>query len=251
MGIAHDKGFIPDVQAPAQKYLTAMPSGDPLKTSIKVTDLLTMRCGLLWDESNYSEAENNCIVMELKDDWIDYVLTQPMDVEPGTKFVYNSGASVLLGKIVREATGIRIDKWAEQELFGPLGITAYHWKLTPLGEVDTEGGLYLTSEDLLKIGKLVMDKGRFNGKQIISEKWIEESTNPIVKFDENSGYGYQWWVPGFTPKVIAGNGYGGQFLFIVPEYETIVIFNGWNIHESPAKLTYRAFFERMLPALTH
>ena len=102
-----------------------------------------MRSGIDWDESIYSDADD-CIIMEKSDDWIQYVLDKPMDTIPGLVFEYNSGVSVLLGKLVSIISGKRIDAWAEEVLFKPLGITEYYWKQTPRGEIDTEGGLYLS-----------------------------------------------------------------------------------------------------------
>ena len=253
LGIAVDEGLI-DTQLPALSYFSAFDydSTDARKMDISVQDLLTMRSGLEWDEENYDEANNSCILMENSDDWIQFVLDHPMDADPGSVFEYNSGASVLLGKIVREATGQRIDQWAEEKLFGPLAIENYYWKITPKGEVDTEGGLYLSTHDLAKIGQLMMQKGIWGEERIISEEWVEQSTQPVVAFGEDRGYGYQWWVPlhkqGKT-EIFAGNGYGGQFLMVVPEQELITVFNGWTIHERSEKSSWRVLQDRILPSL--
>ncbi len=252
-GIAVDEGLIPGVDVLAMPYFADynVNEYDELRRSMTLEDLLTMRSGIEWDEENYDEAHNSCILMELSDDWIQFVLSQPSDTIPGEQFEYNSGASVLLGKIVREATGKRIDKWAEEKLFGPLGID-YYWKITPKGEVDTEGGLYLTTYGLAKIGQLMMNEGQWEGQQIVSKEWVAQSLKPSVRFNEVRGYGYQWWVPQYENgemKIFAGNGYGGQFLFGVPEEDLIVVFNGWHHHGRPAKSTYRALQDRILPGL--
>ncbi len=254
LGIAVDEGLIPTLDTTIVAYFSKyeVDWSDPRKASITIEDLLTMRSGLLWDEDNYDETTNDCIVMELSDDWITYVLSHEMDTLPGTTFEYNSGASVLLGKIVREATGKRIDQWAEEKLFGPIGITEYYWKTTPRGEVDTEGGLYLSSHSLAKIGYLMLNKGTWEGQQVISEDWVTTSTMPVVDINEHTSYGYQWWVPvreGSETKIFAGNGYGGQFLFVSPENELITVFNGWNIHGNTEKSSYLAFQTRILPNL--
>lgn len=252
-GIAVDEGLIPEVDALAIPYFADynVNEYDELRRSMTLEDLLTMRSGIEWDEENYDEAHNSCVLMELSNDWIQFVLDQPSDTIPGEQFEYNSGASVLLGKIVREATGKRIDKWAEEKLFGPLSID-YYWKITPKGEVDTEGGLYLSTYDLAKIGQLMMNDGQWEGQQIVSKEWVAQSLKPSVTFDESRGYGYQWWVPRHENgemKIFAGNGYGGQFLFGVPEKDLIVVFNGWQHHSRPAKSTFRALEDRILPAL--
>lgn len=252
-GIAVDEGLIPGVDTSAMAYFTGydVDLSDERRQAMTLEDLLTMRSGIEWDEENYDEANNSCILMENSDDWISFVLRHPMDTMPGEVFEYNSGASVLLGKIVREATGKRIDKWAEEKLFGPLDID-YYWKITPRGEVDTEGGLYLSTYDMAKIGYLMMNGGQWEGQQIVSKEWVEQSLRPAVQFNERRGYGYQWWIPehrdGQT-RIFAGNGYGGQFLMVAPEYELIVAFNGWQHHGRPEMSTWLALEERILPGV--
>jgi CubicO group peptidase (beta-lactamase class C family) len=195
--------------------------------------------------------------LEASDEWITFVLDKPADTIPGTTFNYNSGASVLLGKIIRTITGKRIDKWAEKKLFGPLGIEDYYWKETPDGEMDTEGGLYLSSEDLTKIGLLFLDKGKWNNQQIVPEDWVKTSTSPVVN-DINPddpgkiGYGYQWWIPQHNngrTEIFSGIGFGGQYLMVMPEYELIVLWNGWNINEEPEKSSFRVLQDRIVPVL--
>jgi CubicO group peptidase (beta-lactamase class C family) len=252
-GIAVDEGLIPEVNSLAMPYFTDynVNQYDELRRSMTLEDLLTMRSGIEWDEESYDEAHNSCILMELSDDWIQFVLDQPSDTIPGEQFEYNSGASVLLGKIVWEATGKRIDEWAEEKLFGPLDID-YYWKITPKGEVDTEGGLYLTTYGLAKIGYLMMNGGQWEGEQIVSKEWVEQSTKPSIAFNEIRGYGYQWWIPhheGDQTKIFAGNGYGGQFLIVVPEEDLIVVFIGWQHHGQAEKPTWLALENRILPGL--
>lgn len=260
MGIAMDKGLLPDVKTKAMKQF--FPENferlDSRKQAMTIQDVLTMRTGLAWDESNYlGNANNDCILMEKSEDWIKYVVDKEMSEAPGKRFNYNSGASVLLGKMIRNGTGKRIDHFAEEFLFGPLGITDYYWKVTAKGEIDTEGGLYLTSIDLAKIGFLFMNQGLWDGKVIISKEWIQESTKPHIAHvnpnNKNSqGYGYQWWLPkhdGEKAEIIAGNGYGGQFLFVVPAKNLIVVLNGWNQHKRPKKFSFNILQRRLLPSL--
>ena len=167
--------------------------------------------------------------------------------------------SVLLGKIVREATGMRLDAWAEEKLFRPIGIDEYYWKITPDGEVDSEGGLYLAPHDLARIGYLMLRGGEWDGQRVLSEDWVRASTAPVIpdlapdNDDFNGGYGYQWWVPvheNGEPIVFAANGYGGQFMHVAPEHDLIAVFNGWTLHEQPELSSWMAFQTRILPALT-
>ena len=230
---------------------------DKRKNAITIEDLLTMRSGLMWQEGDYTDLSDDCIAMESSNEWIKYVLNKPTDTIPGTRFEYNSGASVLLGKIVRIITGKRIDKWAEEKLFKPLGITDYYWKKTPNGEIDTEGGLYLKAEDLAKLGTLFLNNGKWKNQQIVSESWVTASISPVVPDvnpdnESKVGYGYQWWIPEHSNgqmKIFAGNGYGGQFLMVAPEYNLIVVFNGWNINDKAEKSTWSVLQDRLIPAL--
>jgi CubicO group peptidase (beta-lactamase class C family) len=261
LGIAMDEGLIEGVSVRAMSFFDAYDHdmSDPRKQAMTLEDMLTMRSGIEWNEMiSYSDESNSCIQMEASDEWIRFVLDRPMREAPGTVFDYNSGVSVLLGKIVGVATGQRIDRWAEERLFKPIGITDYYWKTSPDGEVDTEGGLYLSAYDLARIAYLFLRGGVWNGEQIISADWVAASTAPTVpdigveRYGRTTGYGYQWWVPehenGKT-VVFAGRGYGGQYPIVAPEQDIIVVFNAWNIHEEPELSTYMALWDRILPAV--
>jgi CubicO group peptidase (beta-lactamase class C family) len=262
LGVAIDEGLIEDVDVHVAQYLADYPQDltDPRRDSVTLADLLTMRSGIQWNTSGpYGSGEHSTDVLESSDTWIQYILDQPMDTLPGSVFEYNDGASVLLGKILREATGQRADEWARERLFEPIGIRDFFWKITPDGEADTEGGLYLSSHDLARIGYLFLRGGEWNGTQIVSSEWVESSTSPVVpdvapnNDRPDSGYGYQWWVPDHEdgrPIVFAGNGYGGQFLLVAPDYDIVAVFNGWNIHGGDVRSTWRALQDRILPAVT-
>jgi CubicO group peptidase (beta-lactamase class C family) len=261
LGIAIDEGLIPGgVAAPAMSFFGEYKTdlSEPFRQQMTVEDLLTMRSGIRWNEMiSYDDSENSCIRMEAAKDWIQFVLDQPMREEPGTVFDYNSGASVLLGKIVGEATGQRVDTWTAEKLFSPLGIRDYYWKLTPAGEVDTEGGLYLSSHDLARIAYLFLRNGNWNGHRVVSADWVRTSIAPhVADIDPDNGrpdsaYGYQWWVDQPAqgePAIFKGSGYGGQFPIVVPEYDMVVVFNAWNIHDPPELQTAAAVRDRILPA---
>ena len=261
LGIAIDDGLIDGVQVSAMPFFSGYEHDltDARKRAITLEDLLTMRSGIEWNTSGgYDSEEHSTILLEDSDTWIQFVLDQPMDTAPGSVFEYNDGVSVLIGKIVRQATGQRIDRWATERLFNPIGITDFYWKITPDGEADTEGGLYLSAHDLARIGYLFLKNGEWDGAQIISREWVTASTTPVVSdvAPDNDrsdvGYGYQWWIPdhdGEQSVVYAANGYGGQFLLVVPEYDVIAVFNGWHIHGGDFRSTYRALQNRLLPAM--
>jgi hypothetical protein len=259
LGIAMDEGKIGDVNIHPMALFTGYTQdfSDPRRRTITLEDLLTMRSGIDWNEAgSYESDSNSCIIMERSDAWIQYVLSRPMREDPGTKWDYNSGVSMLLGKLVGISTGKRVDAWTEEKLFKPLGIKNYFWKTTPDNEVDTEGGLYLSAEDLARIGYLFLHNGKWGEKQIVSERWVQQSITPAVadinpsNDKTDSGYGYQWWVPSSKPFIFACNGYGGQFLMVAPEYDLVVVFNGWDIHAHDNPLSsYSALKDRIIPAV--
>ena len=238
IGIAIGRGEIPGVDAKVMPYFSAFKiPPDPRRDRLTLHDVLTMTTGIRWDEESteYTDPANNCAVMEGKEDWVRYVLEQPMAENPGKVFVYNSGATMLLSELIRKTTGKEADDYAREHLFAPLGIKHY-WKRTPKGLADTEGGLYLAPRDLAKIGYLYLKDGVWDGNRILPEGWVKASTQRSTGPKDGSyGYGYQWWVMPRngegTYDAYAAWGYGGQLLIVVPELELISVFTGWNIYD--------------------
>jgi len=230
VGIAIRDGAIESTDVLMLEYFPDFDAAgsDPRLATVTLDDVLTMRTGIEWHEQDRPIGPTNTTIqLEESDDWFAFTLNQPMDSDPGERWVYNSGGSHLMSGIVKSATGKYVTEYAEAELFGPLGIVDYHWKLTPKGYPDTEGGLYLEAEDLAKIGYLYVNDGEWDGVRILPEGWVERSTNRIV---DDPGYGYQWWR--FDPggvEVWAGLGYGGQALLVLPEYDVVAVANSWNV----------------------
>ena len=241
VGIALERGEIESIDTEIFKYF---PNYDhlfesKLKRSITIRDLLNMASGIKWDEDSYPYTNplNDAASMENSHDWLEYILSLPMEYEPGSKFVYNSGITVLISHILEVATGISLDKYAEKYLFEPIGIENYYWKKTPTGLTDAEGGLYLSTKDFAKIGLLYLNNGVSNGRQILTSEWVKLTMSPSIAIDESDRkYGFQWWfVPYGSDEekwIFSGSGYGGQYLMVVPEYKLIMVFNGWNIFET-------------------
>ena len=239
IGIAVDRGLIRDAN---EKLSTFFPEyadifADPAKAKLTLKDLLTMTAGLKWDEWTlpYTDPRNDHVAMVRSDNPIRYVLECSIVAQPGETFAYNSGLSIVLGQIIFKASGLRADKFAERYLFEPLGITDFYWSKYPDEIVQTGGGLFLRPRDMAKVGKLFLDGGRWNGKQVVSEAWVKTSTtshvdaskiNPAAKA---SGYGYQWWLGSFrvdgrdVPSYSA-RGRGGQFIMVLPGQQIVVVF---------------------------
>lgn len=241
IGIAIGEDRIAGPKVSAAPYFDDYPpaDADPRRAAMTLHDLLTMTAGIQWDEDGYpyTDPRNSCAAMEASDDWTGYVLGLPMAAAPGSTYVYNSGATVLLDHILFRATGEHALAYAEQRLFAPLGITDYYWKQTPAGETDTEGGLYLTARDLARIGYLYLRDGIWEGRRLLPEGWVAQATSPHSNPGEEPWrYGYQWWLLPYGEQgaqAWAARGYGGQRLLVLPEYDLIAVFTGWNIYDTP------------------
>jgi CubicO group peptidase (beta-lactamase class C family) len=237
IGIARTKNdFAVSLDTPILKYFDAhkVANMDDRKKRITIRDLLTMTAGLEWHEDlPYDDPKNSADIMESNRDWVQYAIDQPMASEPGKTFVYNSGATILLAHIFRKISGKNVDDYADEHLFRPLNIH-YYWKHSPLGVPDTEGGLYLSTHDFAKIGYLYLKGGMWQGKEIVSSSWVKDSVAAHVDTGEDGWkYGYQWWVRSFgsTPEDVAwvARGFGGQQMYVVPAYDTVLVFTGWDI----------------------
>lgn len=224
VGIAVKRGEL-NLDEPVARYVGVNPS-------MTLRDLLMMRAGIAWNEDvPYDHPDNDWAAMERSSDWLNYVLTRPTDSQPGEKFVYNSGATILIAEILRQATGMQVDRYAERYLFGPLGIDDYYWKLSPTGLPDTQGGLYLSPRSLARFGELYLNKG----EGLFPEGWVKESLapSPIAEGDDWK-FGLHWWLlpssEGYVPTAL---GYGGQKLFIIPGRGMVVVFTGWSLFDGP------------------
>jgi CubicO group peptidase (beta-lactamase class C family) len=236
IGVAMARGaFKSPLSTPVLHYFDPekVKNVDARKRRMTLRDLLTMTSGLDWNEDvPYADPNNPSDLMEAADDWVQFVIDRPMKDEPGSVFAYSSGATELLAYIFKRETGVDIEEYGRSHLFKPLGIHDYHWKRTPLGVVDTEGGLYLRAEDLAKIGLLYLNGGRWEGQPLMTADWVKESLTPRIDAGEGFQYGYQWWLlPHGDPKRLAwlARGMGGQRLIIIPEEHLIVVSTAWHI----------------------
>jgi len=240
-GVARTRGDIPDVDTPVMKYFDESKTAnvDERKRRMTIRHLLTMSAGIDWNESlPYTDPKNTGSQMEASFDWVEYTINRPMAHEPGKKFEYNSGATQILAHVFRVATGTDIEAYAVKHLFTPLGIKQFYWKRSPSGLVDAEGGIYLRPRDLAKLWQLFLQNGKWDGKQIISPEWVKDSLTPHMDLGPNAKYGLKWWLYpyGKDNKMLAwsGNGFGGQFPIVLPEYDMVAVFNAWNVDPGPA-----------------
>lgn len=256
IGVATARKEFPALSTPVLSFFdtTTVKNIDDRKKRMTILHLLTMTAGFDWDESfHYSDPRNDCTVMEGSFDWVQYVIDKPMAVEPGQSFRYNSGASQLLSYIFRKATGKDIEEYAFQYLFSPLGITRYFWKRSPTGLVDSEGGLYLSASDLAKVYYLFLKEGSWNGDQLVTKEWVKASVTPAVSAGRGVKYGYKWWLYEYgndnSKYTWAGSGFGGQWPMIIPEYNIVAVFTGWNIIGGRPSLRATTAINRLINAV--
>ncbi|MFC2033673.1 serine hydrolase domain-containing protein [Chloroflexota bacterium] len=240
LGIAIDQG---KVQSTQEKLFPFFPEysdiSDAAKDNITLRHLLTMSSGIPWDESYpYDDPRNDLTQMLLySTDPMGYVLEKSVVAVPGESFIYNSGTTNILGEVIRRSTGLTLSYYANQYLFTPMGITSYDWVTFPNApEIAVASSLlYLQPRDMAKIGQMYLQKGVWNGKRIVSESWILESTKKSITVPPseevisgfNTSYGYQWWRGTFSKGNIDtyyAAGFGGQFIFILPDIEIVIVF---------------------------
>ncbi len=221
IGIAIDKGYIPSVNVPIATYFPQiLDSGSEYKSQITIWNLLTHTTGLnASDTANWSE-------WLASDNWVDYVLERPATSRPGTVFSYFTGNTHLLSAILQQATGKTAYEFGKEYLFDPLDMDSVQCSTDPQGISDGGNGFAMNVYDMAKLGELYLNNGNWNGEQIISEQWINDSTT--LQFDRSSGsadYGYQWWVRTFGenayPAYFAQEHYG-QYIFVVPDLDLVV-----------------------------
>lgn len=235
VGIAIDRKLIVNIDEPVVKFF---PEYAALKSpgwdQITLRHLLTMSSGIQWNEDRrWNDPKNDEPHLGYEADPIGFVLAKPIVTPPDARWVYSGGNTDLLGSIIERVSGKSLEAFARENLFSPMGITDFEWKSYPKnGKVSSAAGLRLRPRDAAKIGQLVLNKGAWNGKQIVSPEWIEQSVKPSFQTVGYFGglffYGRQWWMGRSISgdgevKWIAAMGLGGQRIFIVPDLDLVVM----------------------------
>lgn len=185
---------------------------------ITVENLLTMTSGVTFNESGIVSGN----------DWLGSFLNASVNGKPGTEFQYNSLNTYVLSAIVTKRTGETLTEYLTPRLFEPLGITKYYWETCPKGITKGGWGLFLCAEDMAKLGQLYLQKGKWNGQQLVSEYWIEISTARHLKTQNDTyGYGYQLWMEQ-RPGSFEYNGMLGQNVIIYPDMDMVLVTNAGN-----------------------
>jgi len=244
-GIALADGKVPPPEAklyaqfPEYADLAAQPGRDKLT----IHHLLSMTLGFDWDELTivYGDPRNGETAMEAAPDRYRFILERPIIGEPGVKWTYCGGATALLGRLIARGTGETLPAYCRRVLFDPLGFGPSDWRVGHDGEPRAASGARLLPRDLVKIGQLMLAGGSWNGRSVVPTDWVTRVTTPVVPISFGRHYGYHWYMGDFATAQplhwFGGVGWGGQYLFVVPARDLVVVIHCGNYQRSGQEQT--------------
>ena len=240
VGIAVEEGLIPSIEEPIITYFSEYfeENPNPKKENITIRNLLSMQAGLA------STSSGNYGAWVQSKNWAEYALDRDFVTSIDGRMVYSTGTSHLLSVIITKATGMSTKAFAERYLFDPMDIAVGGWEKDPQGYYMGGNNLALKPFDMLKIGQMLIDDGLYEGQQVISKKWITDSFKTYTYSNYNPyGYGYQWWntQTGKYTTFFAW-GHGGQYIFMIPELDSVVVITSSVTNESRRRAYKRPVF---------
>jgi CubicO group peptidase (beta-lactamase class C family) len=231
IALAADKVPPPEVKLYEQFPDYADLAREPGRDRLTVHHVLSMTLGFEWDELTipYGDPRNAENAMEAAPDRYRYILERPMIGDPGAKWIYCSGATALLGRLIEKGTGEGLLEYCRRVLFEPLDFGPATWAKGTDGEYRAASGLRLLPRDLLKIGQLVLAGGVWQGRQVVPRDWVKRAIAPVVTLEDGRRYGYHWYL-GASPVAasqrrqpwVGGIGWGGQRLYVFPALDLVV-----------------------------
>lgn len=238
VGLALARGDLNSLDQPVVSFFPeyGIQNRPPLKERITLRHLLTQTSGLAcndWD----GDSPGNETKMGVSGDWVKFILDLPMEAEPGVKGSYCSGGVILLGRMVEKATGMPLAGFAKQFLFDPLGIESFRWRFVPdASSANTFCQLYLRPRDMVKLGMLVANQGRWKDRQVVPATWIQAMSGKYSRLDDTE-YGYLWWhkwigMNGKRYDALTATGNGGQKIQIWKDLDLLTVFTGGNYNQS-------------------
>lgn len=239
------------------RVLNLYPKLENLKTdgreAITVAHLLTMTTGLEWDEESYGSVFNPETGLFIRSSQARQLFDRPMKTPPGAAFNYNGGATAVLADLLTRSTGDTIPVFAEKHLFTPLGIEEWRWVNDYRKRPAAFAGLRMRPRDLVRIGRMMLAGGQWEGREIVPAAWISDSIRPHIETGDGLRYGYQWWLGevealGARHAYAAGFGNGGQRLFMVPALDLVVAVTAGN-YNKPAGRKSRDVFGQVAAAI--
>lgn len=258
IGIAIEKGFLQNTNQTLAEYLGPYAENlDAQKGQITIEQLLTMTSGFSWNETGGNEYST----WRSSVDQINYVIDKPLVATPGLQFNYNSGAVHLLSVILTRATGMSTLDFADKYLFGPLGISIVAWEQVSGNFYNGGAGLQFTARDMAKFGLLFLQNGFSGDQEIVPSAWVQQSWQQHQTLGFSFGamqsvhYGYLWWMDkGQNHDAFLAWGYGGQFVYCVPDLNLVVIATSrWQLAAADASAQEQAnldlIINNVLPAV--
>ncbi|WP_340066169.1 serine hydrolase [Ascidiimonas aurantiaca] len=263
-GIAIDRGLFA-VDDEIEKFITEW-KNDP-RGKITVKNLLEMKSGLAC-EGFFGIGPDCESEMWETDNWLKYILNIPLRHNPCLNWAYTSVEPELMGIIISRTSGLTLMEFARRYLFEPLEITNYKWYIKPNGDGYAAGSFFMRPIDMLKIARLVLNKGHWQGKQIVSESWIDQSTHCQTDVEmsfsrfartENAKYstatyGYFWYrerlsYENIKTELLFASGNGGQYIMVLKDYGAAIVFTGSNFGNWRGKLPFDVLLKHIIPIL--
>jgi len=255
-GIAIDRGFIPSEHEPVytwfkDEYEPAFGWSGPAR-AVRIRDFLSMTSGT--DCADVGTEFACEMAMYETDDWIQYALDFPFIHPIGERWAYNSSSLILVSQAIARSSGMPLEEFASEYLFGPLGIESFEWRHSPQGYAWIGGDARMTPRDMLTIGRLMLKRGEWNGERLVSERWVDESTKRQGDYPFGVDYGYIWQIGRAfrgdeTVTAYWASGNGGQNIFVFPDHGMVAVFTGGNYNRPEAAQPFGLLREFIVPAV--